>query len=402
MYQLLYPGQELVCGMDQPFFCPENCNGERSPASNHQGNWGHVDQNTQDICDTLKRKTTPITAESGDDPDDFRTWQIYQSVVSVWPSALEDGQHADTDWTSVIWPDEPGKQKAFDVMMEELGPGGARASQFVPLSQLGESERVRALRLGYAAEARRVRLPAGSMLVWNSRTLHQGYNNHVARRLAQPVCWEPAQRLTNGGRYRKTLAVVAKLRTTHWASLGNISFGRGFSEHPPFVFPVPLRPGCLDDAATRARVEGLVVEAQAIAKTYATAEEYEGAISDADGEWLAGLLQRKFVRLLCGGDFADHICGGEGEGVGGGHAAAAGAEPADEGGQPPPSVVKEVPLGGARPHFTHPPPHEEGQPPSAVKEVPSGGARPHFVPPPPHEGGQPLYSGGGGGVGGDV
>merc|ERR1712216_818659 len=42
------------------------------------------------------------------------------------------------------------------------------------------------------AGTRRVPCPAGSLLLWDSRTIHQGWAG--GPRLAQPVCWEPRDR----------------------------------------------------------------------------------------------------------------------------------------------------------------------------------------------------------------
>jgi hypothetical protein len=91
---------------------------------------------------------------------------------------------------------------------------------------------------------RRAPMPEGSLLLWNSRTLHQAMPRaHVplsnrefseaaardalfqgwtsGRRLAQPVCWEPKSRRGEAALVRKTLMSIRGLPSTHWASLGN-------------------------------------------------------------------------------------------------------------------------------------------------------------------------------------
>merc|ERR1719442_225689 len=74
------------------------------------------------------------------------------------------------------------------------------------------------LRAGWCAAARRAPVPAGGLLLWNSRTVHQGWRG--GPRLAQPVCWEPASRRPAAARERKLRMAALGLPSTHWASLG--------------------------------------------------------------------------------------------------------------------------------------------------------------------------------------
>merc|ERR1740121_2213771 len=71
---------------------------------------------------------------------------------------------------------------------------------------------------GYRGAARRVPVPAGGLLLWNSKTVHQGWRG--GPRLAQPVCWEPASRRPAAARERKLRMAALGLPSTHWASLG--------------------------------------------------------------------------------------------------------------------------------------------------------------------------------------
>jgi hypothetical protein len=74
-----------------------------------------------------------------------------------------------------------------------------------------------ALRAEFIAGARRVPVPAGGLLLWSSRTMHQGHAGGA--RLAVPVCWEPVERRSSEARLRKARLVASGLPTTHWASL---------------------------------------------------------------------------------------------------------------------------------------------------------------------------------------
>ena len=59
---------------------------------------------------------------------------------------------------------------------------------------------------------RRVPVPSGALLLWNSRTLHQGWTG--GRRLAQPVCWEPRSRRSHAALVRKVARCSLQLMRT--------------------------------------------------------------------------------------------------------------------------------------------------------------------------------------------
>lgn len=96
-----------------------------------------------------------------------------------------------------------------------------------------------ALWASFVASGRRVPVPAGGLLVWSSRTMHQGHGG--GSRLAMPVCWEPAWRRGEDVRARKARLVLAGLASSHWASLGlQHGAARSRSEALPAV---PAPPG---------------------------------------------------------------------------------------------------------------------------------------------------------------
>jgi len=137
----------------------------------------HVDQNVEEN-------------PSGD-------WEIYQGVVYLTESS-------ETTSTTVLW---PKSHCLYDEFMANRGASG----HFVPL---GKPSYVK----NFSAHARRVAVPAGVMLPWNSRTVHDGWNN--GPRLALPVCFEPSVRRAVHTQREKLVFVKEGSPSTHWASLG--------------------------------------------------------------------------------------------------------------------------------------------------------------------------------------
>jgi hypothetical protein len=66
---------------------------------------------------------------------------------------------------------------------------------------------------------RRLRIPAGSLLIWNSRTVHTGCVG--TRRFAQAVCLEPSSARPAAQRYSKMRLAALGLPSTHWARIGH-------------------------------------------------------------------------------------------------------------------------------------------------------------------------------------
>ena len=60
--------------------------------------------------------------------------------------------------------------------------------------------------------------PAGSLFLWDSRILHQGWVSGA--RLAQTVCWQPRSFRDAAARDRKLRLAALGLPSTHWATLG--------------------------------------------------------------------------------------------------------------------------------------------------------------------------------------
>ena len=66
--------------------------------------------------------------------------------------------------------------------------------------------------------SRRIPVKKGSLLLFDSRTIHQGFSSGT--RLAQTICYEN-KKYRNSDSYRSKLIACCKgIATTHWASLG--------------------------------------------------------------------------------------------------------------------------------------------------------------------------------------
>merc|ERR1712217_425323 len=94
-------------------------------------------------------------------------------------------------------------------------PSAQKCGQSVRLDNITD-HRLRQQLIDEAMVAsRRIPCPAGSLLLWDSRTIHQGWAG--GPRLAQPVCWETRQR-REGDRNalgRKIFMCAAGVPSTH-------------------------------------------------------------------------------------------------------------------------------------------------------------------------------------------
>ena len=163
--------------------------------SRRVGYWGHCDQNVKrDDCD--------------------EDWQCYQSVIAINDIVNDESE------TTVILP--KSHQTFYQTLMEA---SNSDYSHYIELSLLmrndhyGDIRKGRYINYKYIKEARRVPLQAGDLLIWNSKTIHQGYKNN-GRRLAMPICYEPKSRRAKKSYVSKLKCAIEGYGTTHWASLG--------------------------------------------------------------------------------------------------------------------------------------------------------------------------------------
>ena len=118
-------------------------------------------------------------------------------------------------------------------------------SHYCEIAYLVDEDARKQLGEQFRQGCKRLPMPEGSLLLWNSKTLHQATLAHASptpiahstgtlsaacdtlpqgwtsgRRLAQPVCWEPRSRREHSALVRKAIMSIRGLPSTHWASLG--------------------------------------------------------------------------------------------------------------------------------------------------------------------------------------
>lgn len=175
-FAALFGDDRLCCGMDNVFFS----NQPSTPGMNATAVsrlWPHADQNI-------------AVKPSG-------RFECYQGVLYVWP-ATEDTS------ATVVWP------RSHRLVYPRLMQNGRFKHHFCMLPAVEHAD--------FARNARRVAVPPGAMLLWNSRTVHQGWPGGA--RLAFPICYEPTHRRDHNALARKEAVVQEGMPTTHWASLG--------------------------------------------------------------------------------------------------------------------------------------------------------------------------------------
>ncbi len=179
VFAAIFDTDDLVVGTDNLFF-----NTEASPATPDatrvERMWPHADQ-------------SQYVKDSG-------SWEVYQSVLYLWPA------NQDTSAT-VVW---PGSHQTVYPAMMAAGSASRFNKHFcqLPPNKRGE----------FAASAGRVPVPSGGLLIWSSRTIHQGWS--LGPRLAVPLCFEPRRRRDKDAYARKLQCAKDGTPTTHWASLG--------------------------------------------------------------------------------------------------------------------------------------------------------------------------------------
>uniref|UniRef100_A0A7S2NC27 Phytanoyl-CoA dioxygenase n=1 Tax=Zooxanthella nutricula TaxID=1333877 RepID=A0A7S2NC27_9DINO len=244
VFGTLFPEEEkLVTSVDVTFFTPKG--GQISKTNSFSA---HVDQNKHDVRDGLSDSET------------------YQGVLYIWPAG--EGTS-----TTVLWPGS--HHDRWDTMMEDerFKDSGKYGIHYCEIRAMYNQARGTQLAAGWAEHARRVVVPAGGLLLWNSRTLHTGWRG--GPRLAQTVCLEPASRRKETARLAKLRLAALGLPSTHWAQLGMqhdmvLGYGGVFAKDrapasAPFMFGRPLlpllpalRPQGLADGADEGRLEKLV------------------------------------------------------------------------------------------------------------------------------------------------
>mmetsp|Transcript_17488 Transcript_17488/g.31577 ORF Transcript_17488/g.31577 Transcript_17488/m.31577 type:complete len:473 (+) Transcript_17488:89-1507(+) len=196
------PQEELAVGLDVPFFSAS----DTEPATANP-EWLHVDQNHR----------TGLT------------WECAQGVLYIWPCSERTS-------CTVAWPDSHKleyEKMMTDSCAAERGrmPGG----QSVHVSRLHNPQmREELLAKGVQqGAAKRIPCPAGSLLLWDSRVIHQGWAG--GPRCAQPVCWEPKARRKPAALHQKRYVCGTGIATSHSAAEGRVH-GMIKSRNAPSAF----------------------------------------------------------------------------------------------------------------------------------------------------------------------
>lgn len=188
LFAAIYGTDELCVSMDLPFYLAK-----RSPPA------------------PAVTKVVPHSDQNLHHQGEVGQFEIWQSILYVW-----DATHPSTSSTVV----QPGSHRTlWPSLMEDPGIK-ALADHFVQVSRMADPARRAHIETVYQAEARRAPVPAGGVLLWGSRVLHQGYT--PGPRLAQPVVWEPLTRRTPETKVRKAEFCLRGYPTTHWASQGEL------------------------------------------------------------------------------------------------------------------------------------------------------------------------------------
>ena len=209
IYANLHKTDDLCVSLDVTFFTPD------TKTHSDCRIWCHADQNI-------------VLPKGGSS-------ESYQGILYV-----TDGTTLNTTQTVLIPKSHTGiYEKLLRAIPVELYKGH---SLYV-VDIVDREEREEMYRIWHEM-SRRIPVPKGGMIIFNSKTIHQGYQSGV--RFAQTICWEPKEKRDEDAYLRKLQACCKGIATTHWASLGihhGVSFVRGkkpkFSpDHHSCVFPL--------------------------------------------------------------------------------------------------------------------------------------------------------------------
>jgi len=191
VYEVLHETNDLVSSCDNPFVTTDTEQQGEEATENRL--WPHVDQNDHDFM--------------------IAHQDVYQGLLYCWSSSDRRSS------TTVVWP-RSHIPEVYDLYMKDayLEKRGRKGDHFSAISMIQDLEIRDKLMQGWLSHARRVTVPVGGLLLWSSRTTHQGWSG--GPRLAQPVCWEPRERRSAKVRGRKLALAALGLPSTHSASLG--------------------------------------------------------------------------------------------------------------------------------------------------------------------------------------
>jgi len=199
--------EELCVGMDTVFWAAADTAG---PVTENK-QWLHVDQN-------FRAGLTHLCA---------------QGVLYIWPSIAENAS------TTAVWPGS--HLDTYNLIMHDQHAveQGKKKAHSVRINNLSNYSLRDVLAAEAVAGTRRVPCPPGSLLLWDSRTIHQGWAG--GPRLAQPVCWEPKFRRDEAARRRKLWCCASGVPTSHSSSEGRVH-GMARPGRPGELEPTQVKP----------------------------------------------------------------------------------------------------------------------------------------------------------------
>lgn len=175
--------EELCVSLDVPFFTPDSYSHDDCLI------WAHVDQNVH------------VRIGSKDS---------HQGILYVW-----DASKQGTSQTVVI---PKSHKKEYFELLNAIPEKNYDNHNGIYITSIPDISVKTKLLDVWRKQARRIPVPAGALLIFNSRTIHQGYQGGL--RLAQTICWEPKINRKEDALIKKLQACHMGIATTHWASIG--------------------------------------------------------------------------------------------------------------------------------------------------------------------------------------
>eukprot|EP00927_Polykrikos_kofoidii_P072660 TRINITY_DN68760_c0_g1_i1.p1 TRINITY_DN68760_c0_g1~~TRINITY_DN68760_c0_g1_i1.p1 ORF type:complete len:443 (+),score=71.59 TRINITY_DN68760_c0_g1_i1:155-1330(+) len=222
LFAHIYGTADLSTSVDLPsmFYTPEG-----TPGETENDQWLHVDQNFH----------TGVTHKCYQGVLYIRSSDANSSTTALWP-----GSHLPAVYGCIL----------ADPLAIERGAkedeAGVRFGHFLSINGLKNDKTKTELLEAALAGTKRLPVPAGSLLLWDSRTIHQGWRG--GPRFAVPVCWEPRDRVPEAATLRKLFMAAVGVASSHSPSEGRVHphaatrRGAGAMLRKPTVRPYAARP----------------------------------------------------------------------------------------------------------------------------------------------------------------
>lgn len=166
----------------------------------------------------------------------FYTVTSTEKTNDLWPHADQvTGSHlgCENSFQGILYVTETTSKKSantivlpkshknqYNILLEQCAPTnfGQTFDQALYIDKITDHTIKNTIMSDFIQNSRRVQMNAGSLLIFSSKTIHQGFPGGL--RIAQTLCWEPREYRDESAYRRKLEAVNKGIGTTHWASLG--------------------------------------------------------------------------------------------------------------------------------------------------------------------------------------